>query len=45
MKRFVALMLFLSVLLVSCTTSKPSPHQADASASDAGVACDSGDCE
>lgn len=46
MKRFVALLLFLSVLLISCTTNKPTPHTTDASASDAGaVACDSGDCE
>jgi len=44
MKGFVALFLFLSVLLVSCT-NKPN-HQADASVSDAGaVACDAGDCE
>lgn len=45
MKRLVALLLLLSVLLISCTTNKPNTHPADA-VSDAGtVACDSGDCE
>ena len=44
MKKLVALLLFLSVLLISCT-NKPN-HQIDASVSDAGaVAYDAGDCE
>jgi hypothetical protein len=44
MKRLVASLLFLSILLISCT-NKPN-HQVDASVSDAGaVACDAGDCE